>query len=46
MSQERISELQDYFEGYNENYLTHLKEKLGDKVTWEELKLFRASTIV
>ena len=46
MSQERISELQDYFEGYNENSLTPLKEKLGDKVTWEELKLFRASTIV
>ena len=46
MSKERIRELEDYFDDYNEASLTPLKEKLGDKVNWEELKLFRASTII
>ena len=46
MPEERIRELEDYFDGYTENSLTPLKEQLGDKVTWEELKLYRASTIV
>ncbi len=43
LSEERINELTDYFEGYEEESLTPLKEKLGDKVTWDELKLYRAS---
>ena len=46
MSKERISELEDYFDDYHELSLTPLKEKLGDLVTWEELKLYRASTII
>lgn len=46
MSEERIRELENYFEDYTENSLSPLKEKLGDKVTWEELKLYRASMIV
>ena len=46
MSKERIRELEEFFEDYTENSLTPLKEKLGDKVSWEELKLFRASTII
>ena len=46
MPEERIRELEDYFDGYTENSLTPLKEQLGNKVTWEELKLYRASTIV
>ncbi|MBI1836337.1 MAG: AAA family ATPase [Flavobacteriia bacterium] len=46
MDSDRISELEDYFEDYRELSLTPLKEKLGDLVTWEELKLFRASTMV
>jgi len=46
MPEERIRELEYYFDGYTENSLTPLKEQLGDKVTWEELKLYRASTIV
>lgn len=47
MAPERISQLQDYFselENMNQS-LSALKEKLGDKVTWEELKLYQASTI-
>jgi uncharacterized protein YpbB len=43
LSEERINELTNYFEGYEEESLTPLKEKLGDKVTWDELKLYRAS---
>lgn len=46
MSMDRIRELENYFEDYTENSLTPLKEKLGDKVSWEELKLYRASTII
>jgi len=46
MSVERIGQLEDYFSEYHEVSLTPLKEKLGDKVTWEELKLYRASTII
>ncbi len=46
MSDERIRQLATFFEGYTENSLTPLKEKLGNKVTWEELKLYRASTII
>jgi uncharacterized protein YpbB len=46
MSEERIRQLATFFEDYTENSLTPLKEKLGNKVTWEELKLYRASTII
>ena len=46
MSKERIREIESYFEDYNESSLTPLKEKLGDVVSWEELKLYRASTII
>jgi uncharacterized protein YpbB len=46
MDEERIRQLEDFFDGYSENSLTPLKDKLGDKVTWDELKLFRASTII
>ena len=43
LSEEKINELVTYFKGYQEESLTPLKEKLGDKVTWDELKLYRAS---
>ena len=46
MSKERIREIESYFEDYNESSLAPLKEKLGDVVSWEELKLYRASTII
>jgi len=46
MGKERIRELETYFEEYRENSLTPLKEKLGDVVSWDELKLYKASTIV
>lgn len=43
----RISEIEEYFnELKDENLsLTAMKERLGEKVTWEELKWYQASTI-
>lgn len=46
MSPKRINELANLFEGYEGASLTPLKEKLGNKVTWDELKLYQASTLI
>ena len=46
MTKERINELEEMFDDYDDISLTPLKEKLGDAVTWEELKLYKASLIV
>jgi len=46
MSPKRINELANLFEGYEGSSLTPLKEKLGSKVTWDELKLYQASTLI
>jgi uncharacterized protein YpbB len=45
MDTKRISELSDLFGDYQGTSLTPLKEQLGDAVTWEELKLYQASTL-
>ena len=45
MDEKRISELQELFDGYKGLSLGPLKEKLGSNVTWDELKLYQASTI-
>lgn len=45
MDEKRISEMADYFYDYEGSSLTPLKEKLGNKVTWDELKLYQASTL-
>lgn len=42
MDSKRISEVEDYFEDYDGVSLTPLKEKLGDKVSWSELKWVHA----
>jgi hypothetical protein len=46
MSPKRINELATIFEGFEGTSLAPLKEKLGNKVTWDELKLYQASTQV
>jgi hypothetical protein len=46
MSPKRINELALLFEGFDGTSLSPLKEKLGDKVTWDELKLYQASTLI
>lgn len=45
MSLKRISELATMFEGFEGTSLSPLKEKLGNKVTWEELKLYQANSL-
>lgn len=40
---ERILEIAVIFKGYNEESLTPLKEKYGEKFTWDELKFYKAS---
>jgi uncharacterized protein YpbB len=46
MHPSRIHELAVMFEGFEGTSLTPLKEKLGNKVSWEELKLFQAASQV
>ena len=43
LPEDKIQELAKAFEGYNEDSLNPLKEKYGDRFTWDELKLFKAS---
>lgn len=40
---ERILEIAVIFKGYKEESLTPIKEKYGDKFTWDELKFYKAS---
>lgn len=42
MSSGRIAELSTYFEGYQESSLGPLKEQVGNKATWDELKVYQA----
>jgi uncharacterized protein YpbB len=46
LSPKRINELANMFEGFEGTSLSPLKEKLGNKVTWDELKIYQASTMV
>ena len=43
LPEEKIQELAKAFKGYKEETLNGLKEQYGDKFTWDELKLFKAS---
>lgn len=46
MTVKRISEVEDYFQDFEGTSLTPLKEKLGDKATWAELKWVQASKML
>ncbi|MFT3794490.1 helix-turn-helix domain-containing protein [Flavobacterium sp.] len=41
--QDKIDALAEAFEGYNEESLNGLKEQYGNRFTWDELKIFKAS---
>jgi hypothetical protein len=43
LPEDKIKELAAAFEGYNEETLNGLKEQVGEKFTWGELRLFKAS---
>lgn len=46
MEAKRINELYDIFEEYDGGSLTPLKDEVGNRFTWDELKLYRASLLV
>ena len=46
MDSKRINQLYDVFEEYKGGSMTHLKDKVGEKYTWDELKLYQASLLV
>lgn len=43
LPEDKIEQLAAAFEGYNEDSLTALKEQVGEKFTWDELRMFKAS---
>nr|WP_314895760.1 helix-turn-helix domain-containing protein [uncultured Flavobacterium sp.] len=43
LPEDKIVELTEAFYGYKEETVSPLKEKYGDKFTWEELRMFKAS---
>nr|WP_315144875.1 helix-turn-helix domain-containing protein [uncultured Flavobacterium sp.] len=43
LPEDKILELTDAFYGYKEESISPLKEKYGDKFSWEELRMFKAS---
>ncbi len=43
LPEDKIKELAKAFKGYTEETLNGLKEKHGEKFTWDELKMFKAS---
>ncbi|PVX45857.1 helicase-like protein [Flavobacterium sp. 103] len=42
-SEDKLAALTEAFEGYKEESVSPLKEKYGDKFSWEELRMFKAS---
>ncbi|MBC7523317.1 MAG: helix-turn-helix domain-containing protein [Flavobacterium sp.] len=43
LPKDKIESLSKLFENYQEESLNPLKEKVGDKYSWDELKMFKAS---
>ena len=43
LPEDKLMELEKAFKGYSEETLNGLKEEYGEKFTWEELKMFKAS---
>ncbi len=43
MPEDKIQQLTEAFYGYKEESISPLKEKYGDKFSWEELRMFKAS---
>ena len=43
LPEDKILELTDAFKGYSEESVSPLKEKYGEKFSWNELRMFKAS---
>ncbi|MFM7681454.1 MAG: helix-turn-helix domain-containing protein [Bacteroidota bacterium] len=46
MEQTRINEISEMLSDLNLTSLTKVKDEIGNKISWEELKLYQASTII
>lgn len=46
MESKRISEIQQLVETINGNSLSQIKAKVGDQISWDELRIYQASTII
>lgn len=46
LEQKRINELRELLSDVNLTSLSNVKEQLGEKISWNELKLYQASTII
>ena len=43
LPEDKLSELSEAFKGYKEESLHNLKEQVGEKFSWDELKMYKAS---
>jgi uncharacterized protein YpbB len=43
LSEEKINQLKELFKGFSGESLSELKETVGNKFSWEELRLYKAS---
>ena len=43
LPEDKLRKLAEAFRGYKEESLNNLKEQIGEKFTWDELKMFKAS---
>ena len=43
LTQDRINLLKSVFKDYSDQSLSELKEKHGESITWDELRLFKAT---
>ena len=46
MDSKKINALYDVFDDYEGGSLSELKEKVGNKFTWDDLKLYQASLLI
>lgn len=46
LEQKRINEIDDLLSDVNLTTLTKVKDEIGDKISWDELKLYQASKII
>jgi hypothetical protein len=46
MNAQRISEIQSILQQVNGNSLSQIKAQVGNQITWDELRIYQASTII
>jgi uncharacterized protein YpbB len=46
MSAKRIKEIQDVVQQVNGSSLSQIKAQVGNQISWDELRIYQASTII